>query len=94
MIKPTSKAEETMTGEAVFSLAAYFKGKTKTAKLPKDLAGYIGTLKPAYATTRGKTAWTWKGATTSEMRKVGDHWVVIERPAGGIIVTIFTDQWE
>jgi hypothetical protein len=28
------------------------------------------------------------------IRKVGDTWVVIEHPDGGIIATILTDTWE
>lgn len=97
MVKPENDQEAKMTMEAVAALALVFKGKAPTAKLPAELGGYLATLpaKADYELTRGDHGWGWKGASTAELRKVGDNWVAIETPskgATGIWVTIFTDK--
>jgi hypothetical protein len=94
-IKPTEKGEEEMIAEAVGAVAVVFKGKAKTAELSKDLAGYIKTLKPTYPVEKAQGDWTWRGASTSRIRKVGAFWVIIEVPdkANGVWATILTDQW-
>ena len=93
-IRPSSDDEKILMAEAVANLALYFKGKSPKAKLPKDLVGYLGSLKPAYPTVKGKTQWTWDGATPSSLRKVDKVWVVLEHPPEGIIATILTENWE
>ena len=95
-VKPENADEAIAVAEAVAGAAMVFKGKVKTAKLPKELAGYFKTLEGAYAVTKSGAQWTWTGASTSRLRKVGAHWVVIEVPKAnnGIFATIFTDAWE
>jgi hypothetical protein len=96
-IKPTAKGEEATIGEAVGAVAAVFKGKAKgmPAELPKDLAGYIDTLRPTYPVEKTPREWAWKGASASRIRKIGAFWVIIEIPtlANGVWATILTDQW-
>ncbi len=97
MVKPENDQEAQMTMEAVAALALVFKGKAPAAKLPPALAGYLSTLpaKADYELTRGDHGWSWTGASTAELRKVGENWVAIETPtegATGIWVTIFTDK--
>lgn len=96
MVKPTNKEEEKATMEAVMATSALFKGKAKTAKVPKDLASYAKTLKGKYATKKVGSDWTWKGASATRLRKVGDFWVVIEVPDknNGVWATVLTDKWE
>jgi len=95
-VKPTSKDEEQAVMESIFNTTAVFKGKATTATIPKDMAGYLKTLKGQYATTKGPTEWTWTGQTQSRMRKVGAFWVVIEIPkaGNGVFATILTDAWK
>jgi hypothetical protein len=95
-VKPESPEETKSVGEAVFNAAAVFKGKATTAKLPAELSGYVKTLKGAYATKKEGGSWMWKGKSTSQLRKVGNFWVIIERPdaGNGIWATILTDAWE
>jgi len=95
-VKPTSADEQKTVGEAVANLALLFKDKAKTAKLPKDLADYVKTLKGSYATTKTDKEVTWTGAAPSRMRKVGAYWVIVETPKDGkgIFATILTDAWE
>lgn len=95
-VKPESADEQKAVAEAVFNTAAVFKGKAKTAKLPAELSGFVKTLKGAYATTKSGNAWTWKGKATSQLRKVGAFWVILERPdaGNGLWATILTDAWE
>lgn len=99
MVKPENDDEAKMIGEVVVALALVFKGKQTAAKIPAELAGYLGTL-PAQANhelTKSDRGWTWKGPSTAQLRKVGEHWVAIETPtqgARGIFVTIFTDKSE
>jgi hypothetical protein len=95
-IKPTEKGEDVTIGKAVAAVAMVFKGKDKTAILPKDLAGYIATRTGDYKMTKGVTELSWQGKSTARLRKVGAFWVMIERPAAGngIWVTILTDAWK
>ena len=95
-ITPSDPGEEKMIAEAAFNLSAVFKGKSKTAAVNKDLAGFIKGKKGEYASTKGATGVTWKGANTSELRRVGNFWVLIEHPlkGGGIWATILTDAWQ
>ncbi len=95
-VKPTSAAEQQSVGEAVAAATMVFKGKAKTAKLPADLAAYFKTLKGAYPAKKTGKAWTWAGASASQLRKVGQFWVVIEVPKAknGVFATILTDAWE
>jgi hypothetical protein len=95
-VKPTNDDETKSTAEAVFELSALLKGKTKVAKVPKDLASYLGGLKGAYpAIKSGAGLWTWEGASAGRARKVGTSWVVIATPekANGYLVTVLTDAW-
>jgi len=97
MVKPENDQEAQMTMEAVAALALVFKGKAPAAKLPQGLAGYLSTLpaKADYELTKGDHGWGWTGASTAELRKVGENWVAIETPtkgATGIWVTLFTDK--
>jgi hypothetical protein len=95
-IKPTAKGEDVMIAEVVMSAAAVFKGKAKTAQVPKDLAGYIKGLQGTYKAEKNAIEWTWQGQSAAKLRKVGAFWVVIETPAkgNGIFATILTDAWE
>ncbi len=95
-VKPGNDAEVTTVGEAVFAAASVFKDKTKTAKLPAELSAYVKTLKGAYATKKANNAWSWTGKSTSQLRKVGKFYVVIERAEAqnGIWATVLTDSWE
>ncbi len=95
-IKPSDKSEEAGIAEAVFNVAGVFKGKMKTATLPKDLAGYIKTRPGKYAAEKTATEVKWQGTSAAQLRKVGPYWVIIEVPdaADGIFVTILTDQWD
>jgi hypothetical protein len=95
-VKSTSEEDLKALGEAVFNVAAVFKGKAATAKLPKELADYAKTLKGAYTATKAGAEWTWQGASTARMRKVGAFWVIVETPkaANGIFATILTDKWQ
>jgi len=95
-VVPESAEEQQMVAGAVAGLAGFLKGKATSAEVPKDLYDYLQTL-PAgadHAAKKGKKGWTFKGASTAEVRKVGDLWVVIEVPAAknGIWVSIFTEQ--
>lgn len=95
MVTPSNDGEKQAIAEAVFNLANLFKGRDTAAKLPKELADYISGLKGAYATTKGKQEWTWKGASAGRARKAGSTWLVVESPekANGVWVTILTEQW-
>lgn len=95
-VKPESADEQKAVAEAIFNTAAVLKGKAKTAKLPKQLAGYLRTLKGSYDVNVTSGAWTWQGASRSQLRRVGDFWVVIEKPAkgNGVFATVLTDAWE
>jgi len=79
-VKPTSDAERKTVGEAVAAVTLVFKGKAKTAKLPKELSSFVKTLEGKYETkaTRGSIIWT--GANPSELHKVGDFYAVIFSP--------------
>ena len=95
-VKPTNADEDKAVAEAILATSAVFKGRAATAKLPKELAGYVRTLQGSYAATKKDNAWTWTGASASQLRKVGKFWVVIEVPAAhnGVWATILTDAWE
>jgi hypothetical protein len=95
-VKATNERERQMVGEAVMGVAMLFKGKATTAKMPTDLAGYLKTLKGSYPTTKVGKDWTWTGASSSRMRKVGEAWVIVETPKGdqGIFATVLTEAWE
>jgi hypothetical protein len=95
-IKGSNDSEKTMLGEAVASLAAVFKHKTTTAKLPADLTSYVSTLKAKYPTKKTGSEWTWTGESAARLRKVGDFWVAIETPSsgGGIFASLFTEAWQ
>jgi hypothetical protein len=97
-VKPSNPEEEKMTAEAVFNLAAVMKDKAPKAKVDKGLLGYLQTLPDAakYVATQGKTGWTWEGASSAELRKVGNYWVAIETPKAknGVWISIFTDRVE
>ncbi|MEO8702922.1 MAG: hypothetical protein ABI867_22950 [Kofleriaceae bacterium] len=95
-ITPSNKDEAAATAEAVFNAAGVFKGKTKTAKLPKDLVGYLKGRKPEYAATKVGNEWTWAGTSAGKLRKVGAFWVAIEVPKAndGVFATILTTDWE
>ncbi len=97
MVKPENDEESKMTMQAVMAVTMVFKGKAATATLPPALAAYLSTLpaKADYELNKGDHGWSWSGASTAELRKVGDNWVAIETPtegATGIWVTIFTDK--
>ncbi len=94
-VTPSNDGESTMIGKAVFNASAVFKGKATSIDVPKELAGYIGTLKGAYAATRTATEWTWTGKSAMHLRKVDKFWVAIEVPDAqdGIFATILTDAW-
>lgn len=96
MVKPENDDENKAVAESVFNAAAVFKGKAKSAKLPKALADYFKTLKGQYATKKAGSDWLWAGASAARMRKVGAFWVVIEVPKAnnGIFATILTEAWE
>jgi len=95
-ITPSNDGEKQMLAEAVFNLAAVFKDKSATAKLPKDLASYIKTMKAKYKPSKSSTEWTWQGESAARLRKVGKFWVSVEVPAknNGIWASVFTDAWE
>lgn len=95
-VNPNSVDEVKAVDEAIVATSAVFKGRAATAKLPKDLADYVRTLEGSYATTKQDNAWTWTGASASQLRKVGKFWVVIEVPPArnGVWATILTDAWE
>lgn len=95
-ITPSNDGEKQMLGEAVFNLAAVFKGKATTAKLPKDLASYIKSMTGKYKPTKSATEWTWQGESAARLRKVGNFWVSVETPAkkNGIWASVFTEAWE
>lgn len=93
-VTPSDDKEKAMMAEAVMNTAVVFKGKAKTAKLPKDLAGYLKTIAGAYKPTRTGGAWSWTGERASRARKVGDVWVVIESHPKGTFATILTESWE
>jgi hypothetical protein len=95
-ITPTAKGEDVMLADALMQVSAVFKGKAKTARLPNSLAGHLGGMKGTYKPEKTKIGWTWQGASAAEIRKVGNFWVVIERPAkgNGIFATVLTDAWE
>jgi hypothetical protein len=94
-VKPTNETEVQSAAAAIFDLVAVFKDKQKLAKLPKDVATYLGGRKGTYPTTKGTNEWTWKGASAGRARKVGRWWVVVETPEAqnGFFVTILTDAW-
>ena len=88
-----------MIAEAVAGVAVVFKGKSKTAKLPKDLATYVKSLgsKSGHVATKGDQGWTFTGEAAAELRKVGKFWVVIETPSSGPdgrFITILTEAWK
>jgi hypothetical protein len=94
---PENEAEAKTTMEAVIAVTLVFKDKAPVAKLPADIVGYLETLpaQASYEITKRERGWTWEGASSAELRKVGEHWVAIETPTGGpsgIFVTIFTDK--
>lgn len=97
-ITPTEKGDDLLIGEAVGSVAAVFKGKAKTAKIPTDLATHIRSRPATYKISHEPTEWMWRGATPSRLRKVGKFWVIIETADGGTrkgyFATILTDAWE
>lgn len=96
-VTPSNDAEKKSMFEAGAAASLVFKGKAKTAKLPKDLAGYVKTLKGEHKVTNTRGAWTWSGASNGRARKVGDFWVVLETPKSGkagIFATILTEKWE
>lgn len=95
-VKPGNEAEVTTVGEAVFAATSVFKDKAKVAKLPAELASYVRALKGTYATKKVGNAWAWTGKSTSQLRKVGKFYVVIERAEAetGIWATILTESWE
>ena len=95
-VKPTSADETKAMMEAVGAAALVFKGKAETAKLPKELSDYVKTLKGAYKTKKENGSITWKGANSSQLRKVGKFYVVIEKAdkGNGIWASILTDTWE
>jgi hypothetical protein len=95
-ITPSNDGEKTMLGEAVFNLSTVFKHKARTAKLPKDLASYVKTMKAKYKPSKSPTEWTWTGESAARLRRVGDFWVSVETPTekNGIWVSVFTDKWE
>ena len=71
-----------------------FKAKAEMAMLPKELAAFVKTLKGAYKTKKENGSITWKGANSSQLRKVGNFYVVIEKAKNGIWASILTDSWE
>jgi hypothetical protein len=95
-VKPENADESVTVGEAVIAATQVFKAREKTAKLPRTISTFVKTLKGAYATKKVAGSWTWEGKSTSQLRKVGTFWVIIERPAAanGIWATILTDAWE
>ncbi len=95
-VKATSADETKAVMEAVGAAAMVFKGKAEIAKLPKELSDYVKTLQGAYKTKKEKGAIVWKGANSSELRKVGKFYVVIETASrgNGVWVSILTDAWE
>lgn len=79
------------------AVALVFKGKAEQAELPKDLLDYVSGLpkSASYPVEKGQTGWTLKGASTAELRQVGEFWVAVETPSQGpegIFVSIFTDR--
>ncbi|HEY1558903.1 MAG TPA: hypothetical protein VGF94_28965 [Kofleriaceae bacterium] len=94
-VTPSNEDEKKPIAEALFDLSSQMKGKTASAAIPKDLAGYVGGLKGAYAATKGKTEWTWQGKSAARARQVGAYWVVVETPdaGNGFFVTVFTPAW-
>jgi hypothetical protein len=95
-VKATSADETKAVMEAVGAAAMVFKGKAEIAKLPKELSDYVKTLQGAYKTKKEKGAIVWKGANSSQLRKVGKFYVVIETASrgNGVWVSILTDAWE
>jgi hypothetical protein len=95
-VKPTNPDEEKAVAEAVFNVSSFFKGKSTTAKLPSDMAAYVKTLTGTYTARKQDNAWAWRGASDSQMRKVGKFWVVLEVPdaRNGVFATILTDAWQ
>jgi hypothetical protein len=95
-VKPENDKEKVVVGEAIMAVNQVFKAREKTAKLPKEIAAHVKSLKGAYATKKENGSWTWTGTSVSQLRKVGDVWIAIERPAAGngIWATVLTDAWE
>jgi hypothetical protein len=89
--------EQKLIDTALAAIHAFFAGEAKEVALPKDLAEYLADLPAAgYKVTKGAHGWTWKsGATSAELRKVGDAWVAIEVPQKGdrgLFVSVFTSK--
>jgi hypothetical protein len=89
--------EQKLIDTALAAIHAFFAGEAKEVTLPKDLAEYLADLPSAgYKVTKGAHGWTWKsGATSAELRKVGDAWVAIEVPQKGdrgLFVSVFTPK--
>lgn len=96
-ITPSNPGEARELGEAVAAIALVFKGLSPRATVSPGLVSYLGSLpaRASYPVTAGARGWTIEGASTAELRRVGDHWVAIETPRSGrgIFVSVFTDRF-
>jgi hypothetical protein len=94
-VRPSDPSEEKAVASAVMGIAAVLKGKAASAPIEKGLFGYLASLPASYPLTEAPNGWTLPGASTAELRRVGDYWVAIESPTAGrpgIFVSIFTDK--
>jgi hypothetical protein len=86
---------ETDVPGALAAVKKAFKAKG-AAEVPPTFKAVLGEISAeGYVAKQVENGWTWKsGATRAELRKVGDHWVVIEIPLGGdrgIFLSVFTE---
>lgn len=95
-IRPDNDKERKMMAQAVFDLALVFKGRSKSARIPAPLLGFLRgqAAKAPNALTRGAKDWTLAGKLKARIRQVGSYWVALERDPKGLYVNLFTDRFE
>ncbi len=96
-VTPNNKSERKMLAEAAFELALVLKGASNSAKLDKNLYGYLVSLPKAakYPLVKRHHGWFMNATSSTELRRVGQFWVAVERPSSGpkgIFVSVFTDK--
>ena len=98
-IDPGDDSDRRMLRDATTKLLAVLQGKSKVARLPRDLDAFTksGADREGHAVTKGPRGWTWTAGSATELRKVGKYWVAIETSISGRdtrFITILTEKWK
>ncbi|HTJ44864.1 MAG TPA: hypothetical protein VL463_22310 [Kofleriaceae bacterium] len=92
-IHPIDFQSPDTAAKAIGAVRMVLAGKSKRAELPGGIDTVHSALdgQPTYELVKGDHGWSWSGASSGELRKIGALWVAYEPMTNGAYVTLLTD---